>query len=186
MWRLSLEASNLVSGDTNDARDIFVKDLQTGTTKRISVASDGTQGNNYDSYNASISADGRYVTFYSDATNLVSGDTNDAGDIFVKDLQTGTTNRISVASDGTQGNGNSNIPSISANGRYVAFESGASTLVSGDTNGSSDIFVKDLQTGTTKRISIASDGTQGNGNSYSPSISADGRYVAFVSDSSNL
>jgi Tol biopolymer transport system component len=179
------DSSNLVSGDTNGLPDIFVKDLQTGTTKRISVASDGTQGNG-NSFSASISADGRYVAFQSGASNLVSGDTNDAGDIFVKDLQTGTTKRISVASDGTQGNGNSFNASISANGRYVAFNSNSSNLVSGDTSAVVDMFVKDLQTGTTKRISVASDGTQGNDGSHNPSISADGRYVAFVSDSSNL
>jgi Ca2+-binding RTX toxin-like protein len=125
------------------------------------------------------------VAFESDASNLVSGDTNGRGDIFVKDLQTGTTKLISVASDGTQGNGHSNNPSISASGRYVAFE-GGSNLVNGDTNGYGDIFVKDLQTGTTKRISVASDGTQGNDGSYYPSISADGRYVAFESWASNL
>ena len=181
----SSDASNLVSGDTNGAQDIFVKDLQTGTTKRISVASDGTQGN-YSFYNASISADGRYVAFESEATNLVSGDTNRARDIFVKDLQTGITKSISVASDGTQGNYSSYNASISADGRYVAFGSFASNLVSGDTNGVSDMFVKDLQTGTTKRISVASDGTQGNGTSYNASISADGRYVAFDSETSTL
>ncbi len=167
----SSDASNLVSGDTNGARDIFVKDLRTGTTKRISVTSDGTQGNN-GSYTPSISADGRYVAFSSDASNLVSGDTNGARDIFVNDLQTGITKRISVASDGIQGNSASYTPSISADGRYVAFSSPASNLVSGDTNDASDIFVKDLQAGTTKRISVASF-------SYAPSISADGRYVAF-------
>jgi Tol biopolymer transport system component len=178
--------SNLVSGDTNAAGDIFVNDLQTGTTKRISVASDGTQGND-GSYFPSISADGRYVAFYSDASNLVSSDTNAAGDIFVNDLQTGTTKRISIASDGTQGNNRSSYTSsISADGRYVAFYSNASNLVSGDTNGTSDIFVNDLQTGTTKRISIASDSTQGNSDSSTPSISADGRYVAFFSYASNL
>jgi Tol biopolymer transport system component len=174
-----------VSGDTNGVDDIFVKDLQTGTTKLISVASDGTQGNSY-SDNPSISADGRYVAFDSLAHNLVSGDTNDRGDIFVKDLQTGTTKRISVASDGTQGNNYSGNASISADGHYVAFESEATNLVSGDTNRARDIFVKDLQTGTTKRISVASDGTQGNYSFYNASISADGRYVAFESGASNL
>ena len=179
-------ASNLVSGDTNGAGDIFVNDLQTGVTKRISVASDGTQGNNH-SQSPSISADGRYVAFHSTASNLVSGDTNGTGDVFVNDLQTGTTKRISVASDGTQGNGNSGyLPSISADGRYVAFESTASNLVSGDTNNTADIFVNDLQAGTTKLISIASDGTQGNSWSDIPSISADGSYVVFASDASNL
>ena len=163
---------------TTAATTTIVNDDITPTTRRVSVATDGTQGNSL-SESPSISADGRYVAFDSSASNLVSGDTNRTSDIFVKDLQTGTTQRISVASDGTQGNNYSENPSISADGRYVAFESYSSNLVSGDTNNRSDIFVKDLQTGTTKRISVASDGTQGNGNSYRPSISADGRYVAF-------
>jgi Tol biopolymer transport system component len=178
-------ASNLVSGDTNGSSDIFVRDLLTNTTRRVSLATDGTQGN-YNSNSPSISADGRYVAFYSFASNLVSGDTNGPGDIFVRDLLTNTTRRVSVATDGTQGNSVSYSPSISADGRYVAFNSSASNLVSGDTNGSSDIFVRDLLTNTTRRVSLATDATQGNGFSYYPSISADGRYVAFESYASNL
>jgi len=182
-------ASNLVSIDTNVSWDVFVHDRQTGETERVSVASDGTQGNDY-SYTPSISADGRYVAFNSNADNLVSGDTNSVYDVFVHDRQTGETERVSVASDGTQGNGDSNnpsvFPSISADGRYVAFVSNANNLVSGDTNVSRDVFVHDRQTGETERVSVASDGTQGNGHSYTPSISADGRYVAFDSWSNNL
>ena len=178
-------ASNLVSGDTNGWSDIFVHDRQTGQTTRVSVASDGTQGNSA-SDKPSISSDGRYVAFKSTATNLVSGDTNGFIDVFVHDRQTGQTTRVSLASDSTQGNGDSYSPSISADGRYVAFRSSASNLVSGDTNGTSDIFVHDRQGGGTTRVSVASDGTQGNGDSYSPSISADGRYVAFMSAASNL
>lgn len=118
----------------------------TGTTERVSVASDGTQGN-WNSYYPSISADGRYVAFDSEASNLVSGDTNHSRDIFVHDRQTGQTTRVSVASDGTQGSSGSYDPSISADGRYVAFESGASNLVSGDTNGAGDVFVRDREDG---------------------------------------
>jgi Tol biopolymer transport system component len=180
-------ASNLVPGDTNGDWDMFVRDLQTNTTTRVSIASDGTQGNANSSNSPSISADGRYVAFPSNASNLVAGDTNGRSDIFVRDRQTGTTTRISIASDGTQGNGNSAFPSISADGRYVAFVSYASNLVPGDTNGVWDIFVRDRQANTTTRVSVASDGTQGNDSSYtSPSISADGRYVAFLSFASNL
>jgi Tol biopolymer transport system component len=178
-------ASNLVSGDTNNASDIFVYDTVANTTRRVSVASDGTQGNNT-SYSSSISADGRYVAFYSDASNLVSGDTNNAGDIFVYDTVANTTRRVSVASDGTQGNSSSGKASISTDGRYVAFESAASNLVSGDTNNAGDIFVYDTVANTTRRVSVASDGTQGNNNSFFPSISADGRYLAFHSVASNL
>jgi Tol biopolymer transport system component len=151
----------------------------------VSVASDGTQGNG-DSVSPSISADGRYVAFMSYAYNLVPGDTNGKADVFVHDRLTGQTTRVSVASDGTQGNDGSGGASISANGRYVAFVSGASNLVPGDTNGKADVFVHDRLTGQTTRVSVASDGTEGNSDSIYPSISADGRYVAFQSWASNL
>ena len=178
-------ASNLVSGDTNGRLDVFVHDQQTGQTSRVSVASDGAQGN-HNSYFSSISADGRYVAFFSGASNLVPGDTDGWGDVFVHDQQTGQTSRVSVASDGAQGNHNSYFSSISADGRYVAFDSYASNLVPGDTNGALDVFVHDRQTGQTSRVSVASDGTEGSGSSEYPSISADGRYVAFFSEASNL
>jgi Tol biopolymer transport system component len=181
----SSQATNLVSGDTNGIDDIFVHDTITNTTRRISVATEGTQGNAY-SYFPSISANGRYVAFYSKASNLVSGDTNGSLDIFVYDTVSNTTRRVSVDSNGTQGNGSSSSPSISADGRYVAFDSYASNLVSGDTNGTGDIFVYDTVANTTRRVSVDSNGTQGNNLSYSPSISADGRYVAFYSDANNL
>jgi Ca2+-binding RTX toxin-like protein len=179
-------ASNLVSGDTNGTFDVFVYDTVANTTRRISVASDGTQGNGCFSYGSSISADGRYVAFQSGASNLVSDDTNNRSDIFVYDTLANTTRRVSVASDGTQGNEYSGFTSISADGRYVAFESEATELVSGDTNGWQDIFVYDTVANTTRRVSVASDGTQGNNISGAPSISADGRYVAFTSYASNL
>ena len=181
------EATNLVSGDTNNFQDIFVHDRQTGQTTRVSVASDGTQANGH-SYAPSISADGRYVAFASLASNLVSGDTNGAWDVFVHDRQTGETTRVSVASDGTQAIGFffGSSPSISADGRYVAFDSWATNLVSGDTNDKPDVFVHDRQTGQTTRVSVSSDGTQANNGAIYPSISADGRYVAFESNSTNL
>jgi Tol biopolymer transport system component len=181
----SSAASNLVSGDTNNATDVFVYDTVANTTRRVSLSSDGTQGNN-DSWTSSISADGRYVAFMSSASNLVSGNTNGFSDIFVYDTVTNTTRRVSVSNDGTQGNGNSYSPSVSADGRYVAFMSSASNLVSGDTNGATDIFVYDTVSNTTRRVSVASEGTQAYDFSYSPSISADGRYVSFDSDASNL
>ncbi|MBI3988598.1 MAG: PD40 domain-containing protein, partial [candidate division NC10 bacterium] len=162
-----------------------------GTTTRVSVASDGTQGNSRSFYPAAtndrvISADGRYVAFISFATNLVPGDTNSTNDIFVHDLETGQTTRISIASDGTQANSESKSPSISADGRYVAFDSAASNLVPGDTNGARDVFVHDRETGKTTRVSVASNGRQGDSHSEDPSISADGRYVAFGSFSHDL
>ena len=178
-------AYNLVSEDTNNMYDIFVHDRQTGATTRVSVASDGTQGDD-DSIGAYISADGRYVAFSSEASNLVDGDTNSKKDTFVHDLQTGATTRVSVASDGAQGNMDSGSASISADGRFVAFNSLAYNLISGDTNSDYDVFVHDRQTGATTVASVASDGTQGYGFSSRPSISADGRYVAFESNASNL
>ena len=122
---------------------VFVHDRQTGATIRVSVATGGGQAAGR-SQRPSISADGRYVAFASSASNLVSGDTNNYPDIFVHDRQTGQTTRVSVASDGTQANGHSYDPSISADGRYVAFRSGADNLVSGDTNGRYDIFVREM------------------------------------------
>ncbi|MGC2856836.1 putative Ig domain-containing protein [Novispirillum sp. DQ9] len=178
-------ASNLVPGDTNDAPDIFVRNLITGAITRISTAANGTQGNGLSIF-PSISADGRYVVFQSNADNLVPGDTNDAPDIFVRDLQNGTITRISTANDGTQANSDSWTPTISADGRYVAFQSAASNLVPGDTNGVTDVFVRDLHTGEISRVSTATGGTQGNGNSQVPVLSADGRTVAFQSYASNL
>jgi WD40-like Beta Propeller Repeat len=179
------DASNLVSGDTNGTRDIFTHDRQTGQTSRVSVATSGTQGNAL-SFRTAISGDGRYVAFESDASNLVSGDTNGFGDVFVHDRQTGQTSQVSVATNGTQGNALSDRPSLSADGRYVTFESGASNLVSGDTNGFGDVFVYDRQTGQTSLVSVATDKTQGNNRSYWSTISIDGRYVAFASSASNL
>ncbi len=179
------KAANLVSGDTNVHLDVFVHDRQSGSTERVSVSSSGTQGNG-GSGNPSITPDGRYVTFQSVANNLVVGDTNGMADVFVHDRQNALTERVSVDSGGAQGNGFSFSPSISADGRYVAFESEATNLVGGDTNGSEDIFVHDRQSGTTERVSVKSSGAQANGWSYRPSISADGRYVTFEATASNL
>jgi len=178
-------ANNLVNGDTNEAYDVFVHDMQLGSTTRASVDSSGTEGNAM-SIRPSISADGSHVAFVSFADNLVEGDTNEASDIFVHDQQTGNTTRISVDSSGGEGNAYSDGPSISADGRYVAFASWDSNLVEGDTNGVWDAFVHDLQTGNTIRVSVDSNGAEGNNHSVTSSISADGRYVAFSSWATNL
>jgi Tol biopolymer transport system component len=180
-------ASNLVANDTNNAVDVFVHDRQTGQTTRVSVASNGAEanGNDYFMYPA-ISADGRYVAFQSDASNLVANDTNNEPDIFVHDRQTGQTTRVSVASDGAQGNGWAVSPSLSGDGRYVAFMSKSNNLVSEDTNGSVDIFLHDQLAGQTTRLSVSSNGTQGNDWSGTPSISVGGRYIAFKSVATNL
>ncbi|UQN10823.1 NPCBM/NEW2 domain-containing protein [Deinococcus sp. QL22] len=180
-------ASNLVPGDTNGHRDVFVRDLQAGTTTRVSLANDGSQSNSGSfNFNSSISADGRLIAFSSFASNLVPGDTNGDRDVFVRDLQAGTTTRVSLANDGSQSNGFSDQSSISADGRWVVFNSYASNLISSDTNNQSDVFMRNLQTGTTTRISLANDGSQSNNLSDQPSISADGRWVAFNSFASNL
>ncbi len=179
------EAPNLVLGDTNDAYDIFVHDRQTEQTNRVSVSSGNVQAN-ASSNNPALSVDGRIVAFESDATNLVDGDTNMNPDIFVYDFQSKQTARVSVDSSGAEGNGGSNNPALSADGRYVAFLSSAVNLVPDDTNNSIDIFVHDRQTKQTTRVSVDSKGTQQNGSSYNLSLSADGRIVAFESLASNL
>ncbi|TMM11186.1 MAG: hypothetical protein E6G00_05495, partial [Actinobacteria bacterium] len=178
-------ASNLVGGDTNGARDVFVRDRKAGKTRRVSVDSHGAQGKGA-SFVPSISANGRFVAFSSVANNLVGGDTNTVSDVFVRDRKTGKTRRVSVDSHGAQGNGDSFIPSISADGRFVAFYSDAANLVAGDGNAAGDGFVRDRKAGRTKRVSVASHGTQGNDTSFPPSISADGRFVAFTSLANNL
>jgi Tol biopolymer transport system component len=131
----------LVPGDTNGAADVFVRDLVRGTTARVSVGPGGAQGDG-GSGGAAISADGRFVAFPSEATNLVSGDTNGASDVFLRDRRTGVTRRPSVGQGGVQGNDLSHSPALSADGRYVAFGSDASNLVPGDTNGAHDVFVR--------------------------------------------
>ena len=179
------EASNIVAGDTNAATDVFVRDRKTHTTERVSVSSAGVEGN-APSYNASISADGRFVAFYSLASNLVANDTNSTYDVFVHDRQTHTTQRVSVSSAGGQGDGSSAEPSISASGRFVAFSSSSTNLVGNDTNLATDIFVHDRQTHTTRRVNVSSTGVEANSGSDGPSISADGGFVAFESNASNL
>ncbi|MFC6084502.1 S8 family serine peptidase [Sphaerisporangium aureirubrum] len=178
-------ASNLVPGDTNDDLDIFATDLRTGETERVSVASDGTQGDSF-SLSPMISADGRYVGFNSGSANLVPGDTNGYADTFAHDRRTGKTERLSVAADGTQANDLSGPAAFSGDGRYAVFISEATNLVPGDTNGGTDVFVRDRVNGTIERVSVGAGGVQGDGSSREASISADGRYVAFQSAAANL
>jgi Tol biopolymer transport system component len=180
-------ATNLVPGDTNGRGDVFVRDRLLGTTERVSLDSSGAQGNDDSaSYGLSISADGRYVVFESAATNLVPGDTGFWPDIFVRDRRLGTTERVSVDPAGLQANSWSTYSSISADGRFVAFQSYATNLVASDTNGYGDVFVRDRWMGTTVLASVDSTGSQGNRDSSLPSISADGRFVAFQSGAWNL
>ena len=133
-----------------------------------------------------LSADGKFVAYQSFADNLIPDDQNEGGDIFVRDLQANTTERVSEYTGNYEAEGDSQRPSISADGRYVAFDSDDWDLVWGDTNDSFDVFVNDRATTVTTRVSVDDSGTQSNSDSFRPSISADGRYVAFYSESSNL
>jgi Tol biopolymer transport system component len=178
-------ASTLVPGDTNRVQDVFVRDRRAGTTTRISVAGDGSEANG-ESGGAAISGDGRIVAFWSDASNLVPGDTYGRKDVFVRDRSASTTTRVSVSSEGRQANGPSRAPALSGNGAIVAFRSDASNLVADDTNETGDIFVHDRRTGETTRVSIDSRGGQSNGRSRDPALNGIGRFVAFRSEASNL
>jgi len=181
----SSEATDLVPGDVNGVYDVFLRDCISGHTELISVTLNGTQANG-DSHYPSVSSDARYVAFISSASNLVAGDTNGFYDIFVFDRQSLTTERVSVATGGVQGNHQSLEPAVSSDGRFVAYMSSATNLVAGDTNGSSDVFLHDRRQGTTERISVSTGSGQADGGSWHPSFSTDGRYVAFQSSSRNL
>lgn len=192
------DAANLAE-DQNPGVDVFVRDLVRRRTEIVSVRSDGTPAlsppaglNRAALSRPSVSRSGRYVAFVSFSPNLVPGDTNvcasisppEAGscpDIFVHDRKTGETERVSVASDGTQSNERSFIPSISDDGRYVSFMSFADNLVPGDSNGVQDVFVHDRDTGKTGRASVGDDGKQGASSSICPALDPSGRFVAFVS-----
>lgn len=179
-------ADYLVPNDTNGVEDVFLHDRDTGETILVSVASDGSQGNN-ESNQPSLSADGQTIAFASVASNLVAGDNNQVVDVFVHQRSSGETIRVSVDSAGNEGNSYSSNPFLSPNGRYVVFASYATNLVSDDTNEEPDSFVHDLVTGETRRISVASDGTEGNyGGGFYPSSSYDGHTILFTSFSNNL
>jgi hypothetical protein len=184
---VAFESRNwFVPADTSGNSDIYVKNTTDDSSIECASAGLGGATANGDSLHCDISADGRFVAFASQASNLIAGDTNDATDVFVYDRQNPTqTTRVSVGLEGAQPDGQSAWPSISADGRYVAFQSFASNLVEGDTNGQYDVFVFDRVTGKTKRASVGLGG-EPNAECERPSISADGRYVAFYSEASNL
>jgi VCBS repeat-containing protein len=179
-------AANFVAGDTNASNDIFVKNLTTGQVSRINTDSAGTQAIGGQSSHAVFSADGTKVVFRSDATNLVADDSNGKSDIFIKNLLTGTLTRVSTNSAGLQADESSTSADILADGTKVVFASSATNLITGDTNNSSDVFLKDLKTGTVTRLSTDNTGTESNGNSLAPQVSSDGSRVIFISVSSNL
>jgi Tol biopolymer transport system component len=178
-------APDLVPGDTNDDVDIFARDMHTGAVERMSVASDGTGANAW-AISPTVSPDGRYVGFLSAATNLVPGDTNGMPDAFVHDRRTGKTELVSVASDETPADQLSSQPVLSADGRYAVFLSNATNLVPGDTNDRQDVFLRDRVAGKTELVSVGTAGAMANGHSLEPSISGDGRFVAFESAAENL
>ncbi len=181
--------ANLVPNDSNRDSDVFVRDLTTGGCELISARDPALASSspNGASGSAASSADGRFVAFTSDADNLVSGDTNGCRDVFVRDMATTSTVLVSVGTNGLSGDNLSTEPALSADGRYVAFSSSADNLVPGDTNRAQDVFLRDLQAGTTTLISLNSAGTApANGASYSPVISTDGRFILFRSKATNL
>src|ERR1051325_4030766 len=182
-------ANNLVTNDDNALLlDVFVRDLVAATTRLVSVQPSGRGGGNGNSIEPSVSSNGLFVAFQSEASNLVGNDGNGTRDVFLRDTIGGTTALVSVNSAGTgSGNGPSSNPQASADGRFVLFESLASDLVANDTNGLSDVFVRDLLLGTTTLVSVNSDGTgSAGGKSDSASMTPDGRWVAFVSTATDL
>jgi Tol biopolymer transport system component len=176
-------ATNLFPGDNGYQTGIFVHDRSTGTTTRISVGIDGP-ANGFSQY-PSISADGQVVAFASDADNLVPGDTNEVPDVFVYDLKTRQLTRVSVGINGQATPFRSGKPSLSAGGQVVAFDSEADNLVPGDTNGTSDVFIHDRNSGKTTRVSVGVNGQANGGGGWS-SISGDGHRVAFSSYADDL
>jgi Tol biopolymer transport system component len=181
------DARNLVPGDTNRVPDVFRKDRLTGEVVRVSVGAGGAQADDesYTSYLTAISADGRFVCFTSDATNLVPGDTNDREDVFVRDLVAGTTTRVSVGPGGIEADGDSDRASISADGNRVVFESQATNLLAQSAT-PAQIYVHDTAAGLTRIASVDSSGNHGDGGSSYPAISGDGNVVAFLSHAHNL
>jgi hypothetical protein len=182
-------ASNLVASDTNNTWDVFLRDRLTGTTTRVSVGSGGVEANGPSLHSSISSYNGRYVAFHSFATNLASGDANMNPDVFRRDTLTNTTTLISADSVGLPANDYSDRASIDGSGRYVAFSSGASNLVPGDTNSIEDVFVRDAQLGTTSRVSVSTADVQMNGGvlmDRKASTSANARFILFRSDAANL
>lgn len=178
-------ASNLVPQDTNDASDIFLRDLLTGQTTRVSLAFNGGQAGG-GSFLPEISANGRFVAFMSYAANIAPNDLNPARDVFVRDLKTGQAEIVSVSSAGDSAHVPSGAVAISANGRWLAFESDAASFDGDDLWPGSDVFLRDRKLGTTTLISRPLAGQLANGDSFAPAISANGRWAVFTSASSHV
>ncbi|MBL8163229.1 MAG: PD40 domain-containing protein [Anaerolineae bacterium] len=176
-------SDNIVPDDTNNREDIFVYNQQTAEVTRVSIGSNNTQGNDT-AYDASISANGRYVAFSSSASNLVPGDKHLTSDVFLHDRETGQTIAVSVDSEGTPVGGS--IAEISEDGRYIAFSSSSEALLPGKPLYQSEVFIRDMITGTLLWISNSPSGEWPNGYSDTFSFSEDGQYLAFISYASNL
>jgi Tol biopolymer transport system component len=176
-----------VPGDYDGTADVFVRDRQAGTTDIVSLTSTGGFSQGGENFGpASISADGRFVAFYSRATNLVANDTNDTTDVFLRDRSLQTTVRASVGPGGVQANGGSGQPALSGNGKFLAFQSGATNLLGSPTDSSlGDIYVRDLAAGTNELASVTTTGT-GAGSCAFPAMSHSGRFVVFESLASTL
>lgn len=179
----SSSAPNLVVGDTNGLSDIFLRDMAAGTTERVSVPAAGGESNG-NSLISSVSGDGRYVAFSSSASNLVAEDTNNAGDVFVRDRAAATTTRVSVSSAGSQANDWSDHPVISPDGRYVAFDSPSSSFTPSSDFGGVDLFERDHQREdhAVSRSATFGEINANSSNATAPRISSDGRYVVFQSE----
>ena len=178
-------ADGLDPADVNGHEDVLLRDLVAGTTTLVSVRTSGKQAIG-DSRRPRISGDGKFVAFDSDARNLVNFDTNGVTDVFLHDLVLGTTKRVSVASDGTEGDGPSGLVAISGDGNRVLFRSDAKNLVAGDTNGFTDLFLRDVAAGSTIRVSTAADGTEADSATVSGDMSRDGQIVLMMSYADNL
>jgi Tol biopolymer transport system component len=176
--------AQLVPGGNGNFYQVFLRDRTLGQTTRVSVKPAGTQGTD-DSGHPSVSSDGRYIAFESDSPGLVTGDNNDWTDVFVRDRVAGTTQRVSVYPNGAQADQGGDAPSISADGRMVAFVS-SEAMVAGDTNNQPDVYVRDRVANTTTLASVRTTGTIPNGAGNNPAISANGRYVAFLSVATDM
>jgi Tol biopolymer transport system component len=173
----SSSASDLAANDNNQLGvDVFLRDRNSNTTVLVSANFSGTGGGNGNSLAGQVSTNGRYAVFQSDASDLLPGDTNGVSDVFVRDLQAGSNILVSVAADGSWGNGASTDPVMTPDGRYVAFVSAANNLVAGDTNGIADVFVRDLVSGATRLVSAGASGVDVS----APVMTPDGRFVAYA------
>jgi hypothetical protein len=181
------DAPNIVSGDTNGREDIFLTDRLSGTTERVNLRATGEQSASTTFPGTSLSDDGRFVTFHAVARDFIPTDSGVFSvSVLVKDRATSGLARASIAVSGAAPNDSSLASSMSGDGRFVAFMSRATNLVAGDSNNAADVFIRDLQAGVTARVSVAADGTQANGATYSGSLDKSGKFIALTSEATNM